>query len=181
MNTRRGYTLIELVVAVGIFALIMSLAAGAYLIMISAGRSAQATATGINSLAFALEDMTRSVRTGTGYNCNNPGGGNCSSGGNSFYFTDASGNAVSYSRSVSSTYCGTATACLVKNVGGNISTLTDPSVNVSSLTFYVSGVFTGDGAAPHVTIVISGNVSAGAGKTTAFSVETGATQRSTDI
>lgn len=181
MSTSRGYTLVELIVSVGIFAVIMSLAAGAYLIMIGAGRSAQATATGINSLAFGLEDMTRSIRTGTGYNCNNPAGGNCSAGGNSFYFTDSTGHAVSYSLSVSSTYCGTASGCLIKNVGGTISALTDPSVNVTSLMFYVSGVLKNDGAQPQVTMTISGTVSSGPGKSTAFSVETSATMRGADL
>ena len=40
-NSSRGYTLIELMIAVGLFALIMMLAAGAYLMMIGISRQAQ--------------------------------------------------------------------------------------------------------------------------------------------
>ena len=63
-----GYTLVELIVAVGLFALVMLLAAGAYLMMIGVNRQAQGIATGIDNLSFALETMTRSIRTGTNYN-----------------------------------------------------------------------------------------------------------------
>jgi len=64
--------------------------------------------------------------------------------------------------------------------------LTDPSsVTISSLMFYVSGTgtytATGDINQPHVTIIVSGTVSAGPGKSQAFSVETGATMRGTDL
>src|SRR3989344_4209674 len=67
-TTHGGYTLIELVVAVGVFALIMTLASGAYLIMIGVNRQAQSTATGIHNLSFVLESLTRTARTGTAYN-----------------------------------------------------------------------------------------------------------------
>ncbi|HVM58918.1 MAG TPA: prepilin-type N-terminal cleavage/methylation domain-containing protein, partial [Candidatus Paceibacterota bacterium] len=62
-----GYTLVELIVAMGLFAIIMTLSTGAYLIMISVNRHAQAISTGIDNLSFALEDMTRTIRTGTVY------------------------------------------------------------------------------------------------------------------
>jgi len=169
----RGYTLIELVIAVGLFALIMTLASGAYLIMISASRQAQSIATGINTLSFALESMTRGIRTGTNYNCG--GVGDCASGASSFSFQNESGIAVSYAL-----------------VGGTIqatkegipSNLTDSSVTISSLTFYTSGTRTvqqGDYQQPRVTMVVSGTVSAGPGKTESFTVETGATLRGTDL
>lgn len=173
MMRSRGYTLIELIVAVGVFALVMVLASGAYLVMIGANRSAQSTATGIDNLSFALEIMTRSIRTGNSYNCG--GIGDCPAGAATFAFKDESGTAVSYALSGSS---------IQETVGGVTSVLTDPSVTVSSLTFYASGTKTeaqGDLLQGHVTVIVSGTVSAGPGKTQPFTIETGASMRGTDL
>ena len=184
-STRRrrgGYTLIELMVAVGLFALVMALASGAYLIMIGVNRNTQAVSTGINNLSFALESMTRTIRTGTSYQCNNPAGGNCSSGGSAFYVTDQTGAVVSYARSVSDSICHSGgNGCLTVTRAGTTIALTSPPLNVSSLVFYGTGVFTGDGTQPHVTIVVSGTVLEGPGKTQPFTVETGATMRGSDL
>src|SRR3989338_11534095 len=89
MKNNRGYTLIELIIAVGLFALIMMLASGAYLVMIGINRQVQSIATGIDNLAFALETMTRTIRTGTSYSCNNSG--DCNSGGTTFSVRNSSG------------------------------------------------------------------------------------------
>lgn len=190
MNTPRtqgrsreaGYTLVELIIAVGLFALIMVLVAGAYLMMIALNRQAQATATGINNLSFGLEEMTREIRTATRYNCNTSGGGSCPAGGTAFFLTDSTGAVVSYSRSVSSSYCGAlGGGCIVKTAGGSTHPLTDPSVNITALTFYVTGTTAGDTAQPHVSIIISGTVVGGPGKIIPFTVETGATMRGSDL
>lgn len=174
-----GYTLIELVVAVGLFSVIMTLASGAYFVMINVNRQAQGITTGINNLSFALETMTRTIRTNTRYSCNPsvsasaPHG--CVSGGNSrFYVTDPSGRRVKYSIDGTS---------IVQEIDGGIGDpLTDPSVTVSSLRFYVSGPVPADDQQARVTIVVSGTVSSGpGGKTERFNVETGATMRGTDL
>ena len=172
-TTKRGYTLIELIVAIGLFALIMTLASGAYLIMIGANRQVQGAATGVDNLAFALEDMTRSIRTGTGYS---------STAGNSFTFTDANQQSVTFTVSTNPSYCaGSSAGCLVETKGGVTSPLTDASVSISSLSFRPTGTARGDSEQARVTIVVSGFVSVGPGKTQGFTVETGATMRGTDI
>ncbi|MEK7144402.1 MAG: prepilin-type N-terminal cleavage/methylation domain-containing protein [Patescibacteria group bacterium] len=179
-EARNGYTLIELVVAVGLFALVMTLASGAYLLMIDLNRQAQGIATGVDNLSFALETMTRSIRTGTAYRCGTLGSeGDCPGGANSFSFTDASGADITYAHGFQADEV---TGAIVKN--GTI-ILTDPSVSVSSLMFYVSGTATvasADFAQPYVTIIISGTVSSGPRKTPqVFTVETGATMRGIDL
>lgn len=170
----RGYTLVELIVAVGLFAFIMTLASGAYLVMISVHRQVQAVATGINNLSFALETMTRDIRTSVDYSCG--GLGDCPGGASSFSSLNKNGlTATTYSLSGSS---------LQKTVGATQSTLTDPSIVISSLTFYTVGSqrgSPGDGRQPYVTIIAAGTVTAGAGKTESFVIETSATMRGTDI
>jgi len=167
-----GYTLVELIVAVGLFAFVMTLSSGAYLMMIGLNRQAQGIATGIDDLSFALETMTRDIRTGSAYSCG--GIGDCD-GMSSFSFVNRHGVSVTYSLS---------DASLVKMSNSVNSTLTDPSVTISSLMFYAAGTRPaplGDYQQSHVVIIVSGTVSTGAGKEEPFTVETSATMRGTDI
>lgn len=179
MNHSRGYTLIELIIAVGLFAVIMTLASGGYLLMIGLNRQTQGIATGIDNLSFALEVMTREIRTGSAYSCGlSLGRGDCASGGTSFTFTPVdSGSSVTYRRETQVAPGGASVGALTKNGAP----LTDPSVDVQSVAFYVTGTTRGDSQPPHVTMVVTGVVAYGAGRTQTFAVETGATMRSTDI
>ena len=176
MKHNQGFTLIELMVATGLFAIVMLLSSGAYLMMVGLNRQAQGIATGINNLSFALETMTRGIRTGSGYQC--PGGtSGCviNASANPFSFKDSGGKAVSYALSGSR---------VQETIGGVQSTLTDPSVAVTSLFFYVVGTkpVSGDQQQARVTMIVSGTVSSSANKKPqAFTVETGATMRQSDI
>ncbi|MDD2657220.1 MAG: prepilin-type N-terminal cleavage/methylation domain-containing protein [Candidatus Pacebacteria bacterium] len=181
MNYKRAYTLVELIVAVGLFALIMLLASGAYLMMISLNRHAQGIATGIDNLSFAIETMTRNIRTGTAYSCGQSLGlGNCTGGGSSFTFKNSDDVEVTYT---SGTQDGTngPVGDITQSVAQISAILTDPSVDITGLTFYVDGTSSGDNQQPHVTISISGTVSYAAGKIEPFTIETGATMRGTDL
>lgn len=179
-----GYTLVELIVAVGLFALVMMLASGAYLMMIGISRQTQSIATGIDNLAFALETMTRTIRTGTDYSCNNNTGsscpGDCTGGGTTFSVKNVNRDTINYALSGEA---------ITQGLNNNTPVpLTDPSavggVKVTSLLFYVYGTCKApiDYSQPHATIIVSGTVSSGSGgKTEAFTIETGATMRGTDI
>ncbi len=163
-------------VAIGIFSIIMLLSSGAYLVMISITRQVQGIATGVDNLAFALETMTREMRTGTAYNC--AGVGDCLSGGNSFSFTPSGGGAtITYARGSQVAPDGTTVGDITRN--GIV--LTDPSVNVTSLTYYASGTSKSDALQPNVTVIVSGTVTYAAGKSESFTIETGATMRGSDI
>jgi hypothetical protein len=163
---------------VGVFALIMTLVSGAYLIMIAANRQAQALASGMDNLSFALETMTREIRTGNNY-C---GGGSCPA--NTFFFTDPkNGHVITYSLTSSgscgSTYTG---SCITRQeTGGGATPLSDPWVSVSILPFYSDDLSSSDAGQARVTVVIGGTTSATHGKTIPFYIETGATMRGTDL
>ncbi|MHB1163406.1 MAG: prepilin-type N-terminal cleavage/methylation domain-containing protein [Minisyncoccota bacterium] len=173
----RGYTLIELIVAVGLFALVMLLASGAYLVVIGVSRQAQGISTGIDNLSFALESMTRDIRTGSQY-CNS----GCAL--NSFSFNNDGGVGTTYSRGMQLGPGGAMVGDIIKTVAGIPVILTDPSVDVTSLVFYWVGVSAapGDYEQARVSIVASGQVSVGPGKPPqTFVVETSATMRGSDI
>ena len=182
-----GFTLVEIIVALGLFAIVMMLSSGAYLIMIGADRQAQSIASGINNLSFALSDMTRSIRTGTDYSCSGTGTNGCPAGGSSLSFTDSSGTNITYSQSFSASECGggNTQGCIIEQVnGGAPIPLTDPSVAVSSLTFYAYDVNPASQTAPdqaRVTIAVGGTTQAGHGQTEPFAIETGATMRATNL
>lgn len=176
-RTTKGFTLIELVVSVGLFAIVMLLASGAYLVMINLNRQAQAITIGVNNLSFALETMVRTIRTSTTYSCN--GGGDCSytlGGGTTFSVKNSAGIPTTYSR---------ATLSSKGYIAQNGVALTDVStVSVTSLVFYVTGTATataGEYTQPYVTIIVKGSVSSGPGKTQTFSIETGAAMRGSDL
>jgi prepilin-type N-terminal cleavage/methylation domain-containing protein len=178
MKTKRtrGYTLIELIVSVGLFALVMTLAAGAYVVVIGVNRQTQGISSGIDTLSFALETMTRTIRTGTSYGVGGPTFSVLSSSQNttvSYALTNYTVNGVTY-------------GAITQTTGSSGAVpLTDPSVNITSLNFYATGVNSyssnGDKTQARVTIVVSGTVSSGPGKTVSFTVQTSATMRGSDI
>lgn len=172
---KTGYTLVELMVAIGLFGFVMTITAGAYLLMININRQTQGLASGINNLSFALEGMARSVRTGSSYNCG--GTGDCLSGASTFSFTDSSGNPVTYALGTQTDELG----ALVGTITADGVALTVPSVNVTGLTFYASGTSSSDELAPSVTMSVSGTVNVGPGNTQSFTVETRAVMRGSDI
>ncbi|MGH7175051.1 MAG: PulJ/GspJ family protein [Minisyncoccia bacterium] len=179
-RTHKGFTLIEMLVSVALFAIVMLMVASAYLIVIASNRQAQAVANASDNLAFALETMTRSIRTGTGYGCGVAGQDDSPCGG-SFVFTDANGCAVNYFVSGSVIY----------ESGNGVSPcppsnepLTGAAVTVSSLKFYLQGspnTSASDYLQPHVTISVKGSVASGPNTTVPFDIETGATMRGTDL
>ncbi len=169
LHNRKGFTLIELMIAIGLFAFVMTIASGAYLTMIGLNQHAESIATGVNDLSFALETMTREIRTGTQYSAPS---------GNSFSFTNSDKCQVTYNLSNSNIFRSVAggSGCIVQTSA----LITDQSVTIASLMFYPSGTVQGDAYQPNVLITISGSVSV-KGKTQFFTVETGATMRGIDI
>lgn len=177
--TQGGYTLIELMVSIGLFAIIMTLVAGAYFMMISISQQAAGISTAVDGISFALEDMSRLIRTGTAYGC--PTAGFDCSGDSVFTFTDQTGQSEVFTRGTDPvTHNGVIEQ--VTNSGTPIE-LTDPSVNIGSLMFYSVGVAVGaaDGP-PYVTMIISGTLPGGKTQApTPFTIETSAAMRGIDL
>jgi Tfp pilus assembly protein PilW len=69
-NTQQsGYLLIEIMVSLAIFALIATASIGAVLSVLSANGKSQAYKSVIDNTSVAVENMSRAIRTGTGYEC----------------------------------------------------------------------------------------------------------------
>ncbi len=169
-RTMRGYTLLEMTVSVGIFSLVMLVAAGAYLKLIQLDRQARATNELVTNLSFAVDSMARAVRTGSDYRCNKTGT-NCVNG-TSLRFTDSDGRTIDLE---------IANGRITESINGAAVALTDPRISINSLNFFVRGVGStescGSRIQPQVIFTIQGSSVTGEGKTVSFNIEGAATQR----
>lgn len=66
-----GFTLIEMMVAVSIFSLIMSMGIGAVLSMLNYTKTTRAMSSVMNDLNITLDSITREIRFGVNYYCSN--------------------------------------------------------------------------------------------------------------
>ena len=71
-NTPRahhGFTLVEMLVALALFSVVITIAVGALLMLISSNQRLQSEQSVMTNLSFALDSMTREIRTGAAYFC----------------------------------------------------------------------------------------------------------------
>lgn len=171
---QRGFTLVEIIVAVGLFSVVMLIAVGTLLSLVDANKKAQALKSVMNNLNFALESMSREIRTGTGYDCGTSGGlVDCVNGDTQFAFTSSDGEAVIYRLSGSR---------IEKSIdGGSFLAITSPEVQIDALKFYVTGASTADTLQPQVTMTISGVAGATEKVQTEFDLQATVAQRLLDI
>jgi prepilin-type N-terminal cleavage/methylation domain-containing protein len=69
----QGFTLIEIIVSLALFAVVAVVAVGAFLKIIDANRRSEAIETAVNDTSFALESMSRDIRVGSDYRCTSAG------------------------------------------------------------------------------------------------------------
>lgn len=180
-DTQKGFTLIEIMVAVSIFSMVMVVAIGATLAIVSANKRAQALNSVIANLNFAIEGMVRDLRTGYDYDCDpvNPGT-DCLTGASSIKFHSAQYNGdVTYGFDANSD-CGYG---LYKIEGGTNYCLTGDDVHINSVKFYVAGsapASLGNYDQAKILITINGNF-VGYGSLREFNLQSMVSQRKLDI
>lgn len=84
---QKGFTLIEMIVSLGLFSVVTTIAVGALVALIGTNEQLQNERSVMTNLSFALDSMTREIRTGTNYYC--AGRPNYSSGGSEAIFNSA--------------------------------------------------------------------------------------------
>lgn len=175
----RGYTLLELIVSVGVFSVVMLAATGAYLTLIKLDKQARSVSDMSNNLSFAVDSMSRAIRTGTGYKCNNSlGSPNCAGAsppGTSFGFVDNE----SPTRAIVYQVVNNQIVATIN--GGTPIPLTDPRIRIDALEFRVRGVGIPDRIQPQVTFNIRGTMVTGPGTVTTFSIQSGVTRRRLEL
>lgn len=182
----RGFTLVEMIVAVTLFAIIMLVAIGALLSLVDANRKARTLESVMNNLNISLDSMVRAIRMGTTYNCGaslipSQTGADCATGDDYFSFapygsdsTQQNERAVYYFQD----------GRLYRSLAGGSAPLaiTAPEIEIEDLNFYVIGTQPGDIVQPKVVVVIKGTAGGEDEKIrSTFYIQATAVQRSLDI
>lgn len=186
-ENERGFSLVEMIVAVGLFAVVMLVSTSTLLSLVGANRKSHALQSVMSNLNIALEGMVRSIRMGSTYHC---GGAPYSSAqdcaeGTTFAFESFSGDTWIYWFSEDENGIGR----IYKSETGDLSeghAVTAPSVSIEKLEFYVVGTASGEedpaNIQPKVVIVVKGVARADEARTSStFAIQATAVQRILDL
>jgi len=179
----RGFTLIELIVSMGIFALVMLVATSAYYNLIALDRKARSVNTTVNNLSFAVDAMTRGIRTGTNYQCVATGGDSVDGSCSCFTYADSElGKQVTYHLNATKHVIERYTASSGSSCTDGSPAITDSAVTISTLRFYVRGSSSSDDLQAQVLFTVVGTMPAdNSGTRTSFTLEENASQRVLDL
>jgi len=180
----KGFTLIELMVAISIFSVVMVMCMGSILSVLDANHKSATLRSVMDNLNYTLEGMTRSIRFGKNYHCGSSGDvtspSDCSSGDSSLSIKDSNGSLVTY---------GLSSNRITRSIDGGANFyLTSPDVTIQSLTFYVLGSYpfgacngvSTDCLQPRMVIVIKGYADSKNLAKSSFTLETTISQRKFD-
>lgn len=186
IRSEQGFSLVEMMVSVSLFAIIMLVAVGALLALVDANRKARTLESVMNNLNISLDSMVRAARMGTHYNCNGAGipnistGADCANGDDLFSFAPYGSDAARQNeRAVYFIQNGRIYRSL--NGGTNSIPITAPEISVQELTFYVIGTRPGDITQPKVVAVVKGSAGTDEKTRTTFYIQATAVQRALDI
>lgn len=176
----RAFTLIEVMVAVSIFATVMLVATGAIFSIVEANKKAHSIKSVMTNLNFALESMSRDIRVGSNYQCSV---GNCAStGGEVFTYQanrDVNGSGA-YDSSDQVRYSKSGTRLMRQILGGSPAAsalpITAEEISITNLRFYQD---TSVGGQPRVMIVIQGYSGTSTTRSD-FNIQTTVSQRVSD-
>jgi len=180
-------------VSMSIFTMVSTAAVGVLLVMIDSNRKSQNIQSAMNNLSFALDSMTRDIRTGSNYFCgtgswsNSANTQDCSTGDYRFAFNEGGGSI--------SSVCSPANPRIRFYLGGDgriyrdicgadapaAAPITSEEVDISELDFVVTGTSRSDHSAPLVSIYIEGTVNGVRGTGADFNLQTTVTQQLLDI
>lgn len=167
-SMNKGFTLLEVIVSLGVFSIIALMAVGAMITILNLNNQVRDSQSLVNSLNFAVESMSRDVRFGSNYNCGN-GESNCDDGAN-FIQIDFSENG-----SLSSIAYHIEDGRLIRTTKGFSNFVTPEGVYIDSFKVYAVGI-EDDGVHPRATFVLSGTIISGS-EDISFSIQTTVSQR----
>lgn len=187
-SARRGFTLIEMIVSLGLFTVILFVATSAFLTIVSVDRKSRVVRIATDNMNLALEDMSRRIKTGAQYYCGGIDGGgtaDCPLGDTSIFFTAQDLSRLHYHSAVG-VECGVGyrdtQGCILRADLAPMP-VTSPEINITSLKYIVSGstpFLSGDKKQPMVVVVIDGEIESDTqnpAQKSAFKLQTTITQR----
>lgn len=183
-GNQSGFTLIELMVSSTIFMAVMLMAMGSLIVAMNGMKKAQALRVSMDNVNFAMETMSRNLRTGMDYYCttsvilDNLSEGqsqDCKDGAGVIAFKPANGGTVNVPARISYNLNGGKLQRCESGLTG-CSDLVADNVTVRTLVFYVNGSNPSDSIQPSVYIKMKGSVLV-KGVPTDFAIQTMASQR----
>ncbi len=146
--SNRGFTLLEMIVALGVFSVAILLSVSSFLSLQNAEKKIQSAVNIQNNLRFAMEVMAKEIRTGESYHCGADSGTeplDCLSGSSSLTFKNALGQTIIYRKIDSSIQ--------KSSDGGTVfQPLTSPDIKVDEFKFFVIGAPSNENLQPRVLI-----------------------------
>lgn len=131
MQNKKGFTIIELMVAMSLFVIVVGISSGVFIRSLRTQRAVVALMAANDNASQTLEQMTRAIRTGTAFSAN----------GSRLSFTSADDKPTTYD--------------LVEGkIERNGKALTASNVLVKYITFVVRGSAVGDGVSTRVTVLL---------------------------
>lgn len=169
-DSKRGFVLVEVIVAVFLFSIVMSISIGSIISAFDVNRKTQSLKSMMNNLNQAVDEMTKALAVGKEY----------TGGGDTITFISQYGDTVTYlwddeSNSIRREIieAGELTPTGIR--------LTAKEIEIENLEFDISGTGEGDEIQPKVSIYIRGSAKAGAREQTTFSLQTMVSQRTPDF
>lgn len=156
----RGFTLIEMIVAVALFSMVITITMPTLIVVMNSAGRAQAVQATVDNVSFAIDAMSSAIRLGSSYYCTSTsypvsltlptGTQDCPSGATTFVFTSALGVRTAYQFNAS------AGTLDVRTEGVDWVALTSTRVRISDARFIASGSSGFDGAQPEVRFIVRG-------------------------
>jgi prepilin-type N-terminal cleavage/methylation domain-containing protein len=196
--SQRGFTLVEMIVSLALFAVVATMSVGTVVVLLDGNRDLRGEQATISNVQFALDVMTRDIRTGYDYICDTSTSGvifgsthnsmtgttDCEDG-----FTNGNANAqhgVSFIVANSSSgvpermayYYDRGEAGIFRRIGnGDPESILSESITLNDANFIVTGTSKTDEIQPTVTILLEVEAADGL----PFELQTTVTQRFLDI
>ncbi|MGB8815633.1 MAG: type II secretion system protein [Minisyncoccia bacterium] len=187
-NFKKGFTLVEMLVAIAVFMMVVTVAMSALMSIINANRKARAIQSVVSNVNFVVESISRDIRMGSGYYCGTvQDGTDCSTGIGSQSINYLSPDGITkvyyYFTPPTESEKGFLSKCTLTedscDVSGNTlpagyARITSPDTNILSLKFYV---VKGSDVQPKVIIMMEGQAGGLTDTKSTFNLQTTASQR----
>ncbi|MBI5005116.1 MAG: prepilin-type N-terminal cleavage/methylation domain-containing protein [Candidatus Lloydbacteria bacterium] len=181
----RGFTLIEIMVSISIFTVVVLITIGALVSINEANRKIQSMRALMDNLNFALENMSRTLRTGSTYHCGNTGTitspQDCPTIGSDYIAIEGPGGSGANPNDQIVFSLSNGQIQKSTNSGSTFLGMTSPDITITTLQFYVSGAAALDAKQPKILLLVGGTARAGSkGLVSEFHLQTTISQRLVD-
>lgn len=171
-----GFTLVELMVAISIFTIVMTISMGSIISVFDANRKSQSLKTVMTNLNLVVESISKEMRYGKNYHCGSLGSltvpRNCQMGDTFISFLSSEDTQITYKLNDQT---------IEKEVdNGGFIAVTAPEIIIDDITFYTLGASSNDTLQPKVIIKINGHSGRNKGRSD-FTIQTLVSQRVLDI